>query len=169
MERPVMSIHRLAPAARRSRAAGWLLLLAAAAAAGCGKHGVATVKGKVTFGNQPVGSGKVFFVAADNTTGSAALNDDGTYTMTDAPVGDVRIGVSVGPRLMMGPNASVGQSPLASTPGAVPEAEKMKNPPPIPGGTHWVPVPPKYSNHETSGLSWTVPAGGGEHDIPLTP
>jgi hypothetical protein len=163
-----MSIHRLAPAAWRPRAAFWVVLLAAAAAAaGCGKHAVATVRGKVTFNNQPVGAGTVYFVGADNTTAEATLADDGTYTMKDAPVGDVRIGVKVPARPM--PGTKMPTNPLAAAKDkAPPEAAKMMDPA-APGGTHWMPVPDKYNNFETSGLTWTVPAGGGEHDIPLTP
>jgi hypothetical protein len=146
-----------------------LVCLVALAAAGCGPHGRTTVKGKVTFNNEPVGMGTVVFVAPDKATGTAQLNEDGTYTMSDAPTGDVRVAVQIPPR--PAPYKGLPGNPLGKRPdgeGAeptVPEAEKMKNMPQMSG--KWTYVPDNFADVSKSGLTWTVPAGGGEHDIPL--
>jgi len=155
---------------KRLHPAAVLVGLLALAAAGCGKHATTTVRGKVTFGNQPVGMGRVIFLAADNTQGTAQLGADGTYTMTDAPVGDVRIAVEIPQRpniMTQLPPAPWDKPPADGSQPSVPEAEKMKSST-VPTGT-WTYIPDKFKDPSTSGLTWTVPAGGGDHDLPLTP
>src|SRR5438067_9823982 len=71
-----------------------MLGLALAALPGC-KEGKAIIKGTVTFAGKRLQAGTVNFVTADNRTGSATINLDGTYTMADAPVGDVKVFIGV--------------------------------------------------------------------------
>jgi hypothetical protein len=136
------------------------LALLALVAAGCAKHAVTTVKGKVTFGNQPVEQGTVYFVASDNAKGQAALGDGGVYTMTDAPVGEVRIGVEIPPRPV-----PVGGADTQPTPGEV--KDHPMGAPRGPDPNKWMPIPDEFKDYTKSGLKWTVPDGGGDHDIQL--
>jgi hypothetical protein len=129
--------------------------------AGCGKHSLATVKGKVMFGGQPVQQGMVYFVASDNATGRASLGDGGVYTMTDAPVGEVRIGVEVPPRPL--PIDIPKVKPIGESP------EHPMGGPPTLDPAKWTWIPDQFKDYSKSGLTWTVPTGGGEHDITLSP
>lgn len=143
--------------------------------AGCsdGAGARATVKGKVKLGEKPLYTGTVIFTAkgAENRIGSGAIDQEGNYTIGDAPVGDVEISVSVPKMGMMG-----------KMPGGV--TDKAKPPPGVsikdPSGgmamtptgvdpTKIVPIPDKYSNPATSGLTYKVEKGPQTHDIVLTP
>ena len=162
-----MSVHRLAPMSRLSRAAGWLCLLTlVVASTGCGgPHGRTTVKGKVTFNNEPVELGTISFLASDNSQGTAQLGKGGAYTMTDAPVGEVRVMVEIPKRPTPVPGGL--KPPPNPSGGARPPGAPDMGAPPMPGDWKW--IPDKYAKYETSDLKWTVPANGGDHDIPLTP
>src|SRR6266545_2080898 len=83
---------------RSTRACGVLLLVGLlAVAVGCGPNYKArgTVKGKVTISGKNLTAGNVMFYGKDNLTGSSPIGSDGTYAITDAPVGDVKITVMV--------------------------------------------------------------------------
>src|ERR1700687_74789 len=64
------------------------LCLAVANLSGCVK-GKATVTGKVTLNGQSLTAGTVTFIGGPNRVGSSIINSDGTYTVGDAPIGDV--------------------------------------------------------------------------------
>src|SRR5262245_6990748 len=81
-----------------TRAGGRLLLLGLLAlSVGCGPNykARATVKGKVTFGGKALTVGSVMFHGKDNLTGSATIDKDGNFVMNDAPIGEVKITVTV--------------------------------------------------------------------------
>jgi hypothetical protein len=146
------------------RAFGGLLLLSLLAlSVGCGPNYRArgTVKGKVSFAGKDLTTGSVVFHGKDNLTGSATIGADGSYVMNDAPLGDVKITVSV-PKLPAGGMRHLKGAPVGPVmPGESPEAKKMP--------THVVPIPEKYAKVETSGLTYTVKRGEQTHDLPLTP
>jgi hypothetical protein len=73
-------------------------LLALFSLPGCGKKR-AVVKGKITWNNQPLKMGTIAFIAANNLTGSSQITN-GTYTVNDAPVGDVKIVITMPPKPM---------------------------------------------------------------------
>jgi hypothetical protein len=148
-----------------TRACGGLLLFGLLAfAVGCGPNYKArgTVKGTVTFAGKNLTAGSVVFYGKDNLTGSASIRTDGTYVINDAPLGDVKITVTV-PQM---PPGGVGYMKGAPA-GPVMPGESASSATTIPSNV--VSIPQKYANVETSGLTYTVQRGEQTHDIPLTP
>jgi hypothetical protein len=72
-----------------------LLILTAmfAALAGCSQPATSTFHGAVTYRGKPVTSGVIYFLgpAPAMQMGMGTIHDDGTYTATDVPVGEVRV------------------------------------------------------------------------------
>jgi hypothetical protein len=159
-----------------TRACGGLLLLGLLAlSVGCtNKYKArATVKGKVTFAGKALTAGNVVFSGKDpSITGSSAIDKDGNYRMTDAPLGEVKITVSVPQLPLGGMGATTGRS---GTKG-LKDSESVN--PDNPGQritimgqmpSHVLPVPEKYAKVETTPLTYTVEKGEHTHDITLTP
>lgn len=134
-----------------------------------------TVKGKVTLGDKPLTVGNVIFLAkdnADNVTGTAKIDNDGNYVLNDAPVGETKIAVQV-PKLPPGGLEMMRRmknSPGMKDTGSVDPNDKSKSIS-IMGDipADFVPIPDKYADLETSGLTYTVKKGEQTHDIQLTP
>src|SRR5437870_11885977 len=80
-----------------TRACSALLLLGLAFSVGCGSNhqARATVKGTVTFAGKNLTVGSVMFYGKDNMTASASIDPKGNYVMNDAPLGEVKITVTV--------------------------------------------------------------------------
>lgn len=185
-------------ALRLSGGALGFLAMAVFCSSGCGPgikdRGI--VRGKVTIGGKPLNSGTVQFVTADNRAASTTIKEDGTYELPDAPVGECKITVTVGSStrgsmgggtgmIMPGGKAAVGAPPgkLGGTgapkldntkppPGATiggGDGMQMTGPPPQIDPKKQVKIPDRYSNLETSGLTFTVVKGEQTYDIPLTP
>jgi hypothetical protein len=155
---------------------------------GCGPNYKArgTVKGKVTIGTKHLTAGTVVFYGKEGgMTGTARIDKDGNYVMPDAPLGEVRITVTV-PDLPSGTIAGVPVK-MPGTKGKK-DAKKLDkkldkkeaksvdpNDPsrfiPIMGEipAEIVPIPDRYARVETSGLTFTVKSGEQTYDIPLTP
>jgi len=155
------------------RAAGFgLLALAVAAAEGCAKP-KAVVNGKVLLANgQPVTAGTVSFWGSDNRVGSAPIGSDGSYSVPDAPVGDVKITLSTPPpRMVMGDKGGMPKAP-GDIAGGMPTD---KVPEGMSGGAlkpqNVVPIPDKYKDVATTPLTWTVAKSEEpqQHDIVLEP
>jgi hypothetical protein len=136
--------------------------------AGCLKSTArTTVSGKVTFQGKPVPAGTVSFFATDKRTSLAVINADGTYSMGDAPVGDVTITVQTPPRGMAGRLSGTTKPPPGMK---MPEEMIPKDQPAIvTDPSKWVELPKKYADVQSSPLKYTVKAGPQEHDIELTP
>lgn len=68
------------------------VVLLLAALAGCSKPS-STFHGKVSLGGKPLKSGVIYFLgpAPKMQMGMGTIYDDGTYTATDVPVGEVRV------------------------------------------------------------------------------
>jgi hypothetical protein len=122
-----------------------------ALAPGCGP-GTATVAGKVTYQGKPVVWGSVTLKAADGSVHQIGLNADGTYRLDRVPVGPAKVGVS-----------SPDPAPSARAK-SLEDARVPAGPPPLPPGA-WFPLPAKYADPATSGV--TVQVGGGPGDIEL--
>jgi hypothetical protein len=62
-------------------------------AAGCGEPKPATFHGTVSFAGKPLTSGVIYFLGPEPKMqmGMGTIRDDGTYTATDVPVGEVRV------------------------------------------------------------------------------
>ncbi len=133
-------------------AAGLLALLALAP--GCGP-GVGTAAGKVTYQGKPVVWGSVTLKAADGSMHQIGINPDGTYRLDRVPVGVAQVGVSSPdpkPSARLKARAAGGDDPRV-----------RPGPAPPPGA--WFPLPEKYADPATSGV--TVQVGGGPVDINL--
>jgi hypothetical protein len=143
------------------------LCLSLTALAGCGPPARAIVSGKVTFANQPLTVGTVTFYAADNIMGSGVIKPDGTYTVADAPVGDVTVLV-VTPKNLGPTMAGRPDKPAAGGPGMPAEFR----PPGADQGTvavKIVPIPEKYGSAESSPLKFSVQKGTQTYEIELMP
>jgi hypothetical protein len=142
-----------------------LLGLALVALGGCG-GGKATVSGKVALGDgTPVSAGTITFWAGENRSAQATLKPDGTYSMGDAPVGEVKVTVET-PRPKAGPTG-MGPAPpgvKGMPPEMVPEEDKG-----LPGNVKIVPVPDKYRDKSSTPLTYTVSRGAQQKDFTITP
>jgi hypothetical protein len=60
---------------------------------GCGNQGTSTFHGSVSYAGKPLKSGVIYFLgpAPQMRMGMGTIHDDGTYTATDVPVGEVRV------------------------------------------------------------------------------
>jgi hypothetical protein len=156
---------------RRLWAVGLLACCVVLFPTGCGpdfkSRGV--VKGKVTKGKKPLTTGTVMFYRKDGVTASASIDPDGNYEMKDAPVGECKVTVVVN-ALPMDPTV---RARLKGGGMKMPEGphDPSKAGPDLPSGPkvpkEVVPIDPKYSNIETSGLSFTVQKGEQTYDIDL--
>src|SRR5438046_3166208 len=86
-----------------------LFLVIALGCAGCST--AADVSGTVTYKGRPVAFGTVMISGADGVAHYATLDRDGTYAMTGAPLGKVRVAVN-------SPDPNLNRSPApVATPG----------------------------------------------------
>jgi hypothetical protein len=69
-----------------------LLVAVALTATGCGAS-YGDVTGKVTYKNKPLTSGSVQLMASDGSH-TATIEEDGTYTIKNVPVGEAKVAVS---------------------------------------------------------------------------
>jgi hypothetical protein len=160
-----MSLSRIALA---TRVCGLGLLLLVLGPAGCGpSKATGVVHGKVTFNNRPVVMGNVVFVGDNNRVGSGVIGKDGSYTVSDAPVGKVRIVVTVPKRPMMmgGRGMSMPKPPkdMHMPAEMTPEGSELKDP------GNQIPLPDRYSDANTTPLEFTVTKGEQNFDIKISP
>jgi hypothetical protein len=142
-----------------------LLGLALAALGGCG-GGKAAVSGKVSLSDgTPVPAGTITFWASDNQSAQATLKPDGTYSLGDAPVGDVKVTVETPLATPMGPTG-MGKPP----PGVQGMPKEMLPPGERElGNVKVVPVPKQYMDKSTTPLTYTVTRGKQKKDFTITP
>jgi hypothetical protein len=182
----------------RLKAVGALCLICAIATVspGCSRPTTAHVYGTVFAPDgKPLPGGTVVFYpteGAKTLPARANLNQDGTYDMPKAPVGQVKISVSnihikegIPPPVGIGGGAPPGVKMPAGAPPMMkgpPKGVNMGPPKTVdtskaPGGgsaaapaapDRYVPIPDKYANQDTSGLTLEVKPGKQQHDIKLT-
>ncbi len=145
----------MAKMAQRLRvAAGALALLSLI---GCG--GQAKVTGKVTMKGTPLNGGQLL-LTVNNQPQTTVIQPDGSYTFEKIPVGTYKVGViTVPPKPPPGPapkEMKMDASKMGGPAGAVPDP-----------GVKLMPIPAKYNDPETSGLTLTVKSGQHKQDIPL--
>jgi hypothetical protein len=151
---------------------GSLLVLATLCLVGLGCGGAkgrATVKGQVTIGGKPLNSGSVGFHGSGDRAGSATIDRNGNFTMSDAPIGDVKISVSVpknSGRGVMGPKPST-KNPTGEMKDPNKPAEGAAEAPIDPAKI--VQIPEHYGDPEKSGLTFKVEKGESTHNIELKP
>lgn len=131
-------------------------LLASLFLLGCGQSGPprATVTGQVKYKGEPLPMGSITFVGENNVVASAPIQN-GSYTMPNAPVGKVKIAITT-PTITPQDQKQFKQVIEGKTTGGATPPPKM------------VPVPEKYTNPETSTLTYTVTTDPKQsHDIEL--
>lgn len=133
---------------------GWMLL-ALFALAGCSPKPHADIEGKVTLDGTPVPSCFVNFTSDD---GSAAFSirtwPDGTYKGIDVPLGSMK--VCINRSLSKGKGRGKGGS----------QKPKKNEEKAVAGPT--APIPQKYSDPDSSGLTTTIKPGSNNYDIELS-
>jgi hypothetical protein len=130
----------------------------ALAACGC-TGGTGTVTGKVTYIGKALPGGTVTCLARGNRPFMGKIEPDGTYTVTDVPIGPVKIAVEAA-----GP---AGEPPIALPKPDQPPPQ-MKPPASDPRPPHTtIALPKQYANPDTSGLEMTVVKGSNPFPIDL--
>jgi hypothetical protein len=144
-----------------------LLSFALSLAAGCSSKG--TVSGKITYRGKPVTVGTVMFVPEQGGGGFTASIQDGEYKVEGLPPGPTKIAVGT-PSASGSANRFINAINKRQPP---PEIMRKKSPdksaeePAKPSVSPTVPIPPKFHNPETSGLTYTVQSGAQVHNIDL--
>ncbi len=137
----------------RGKAALWLLPLLVCAA-GCGSP---KISGKVTYKGEPLHMGLVVFTAADGWSGTAQINEDGSYSIANVPAGTAKVAVD-----------SFGESANLPARGKVMRRPRDEHSPPPPdSGPAGVKIPAKYNKADTSGLTVEVTGGKQTYNIEL--
>ncbi len=137
-------------------------------ATGCGGDETATVRGKVTLDNNPIEMGSIVMVTEDGKrTGMGTIGPDGTYTVPNAPIGNVKISLAMPPTL---------EEP--NMPDDIKDDPKMKDdarksvkgelPKELKSAGKVARVPRGYMDAVKSPLRLTVKDGENQHDIKLS-
>ncbi len=137
-------------------------------AVGCGKGG-GTLSGKVTYKGETVQRGVIhFFPEGKGGDFSAPIKPDGTYTISNLPRGQVKIGVATGTGEPPDPTKRRGMGGQMAAKGMEKAKEKMGGPPPdkvAASGAGGPTVPDSYADPNKSGLQVEVTGGKQTFDI----
>jgi hypothetical protein len=145
-----------------------LFSLAAFCLIGCSKPSPAPAKisGSLTYKGQPIKAGAMSFHTPDGVAYPAQISEDGTYSATDLPEGELVVTVStehLNPARKAGGTASKDtdrrMKMMQSRTQEGPPAENKVEP--------YVKLPEKYSNPKTSPLTVTLKSGRQVQDINL--
>jgi hypothetical protein len=161
---------------RRRPVVTWSMaaLILASVSFGCGGQKTAKISGKVLFQGRPLPGGLVTFypMEGQSNPASAIIGEDGSYSVHNAPVGNVRITVSnlalkKGEVPPIGMNGAPATFTMASKE-AIAKAREGKDIPHPKGskilGTY-VPIPASYANIKTTGLDYSVDDKNQDYDI----
>ncbi len=122
----------------------WLAAAVLLALVGCG-GGTGEVSGIVTLDGKPLPGGMVAFIPENGSAKTSPIKADGSYLVSNVPVGPARITVVTVPPVSFGnakPNLLHGE---------------------------YVPIPKKYGDPRKSGLALDVTRGKQEYNLPLMP
>jgi hypothetical protein len=131
-----------------------LFLALGGLSAGCGPS-KAEVTGKVSHNGKPVVYGSITLIGSDGVVYSSEIKEDGTFAIAGVPTGPVKIGVS-------SPNPKPPEAAKASGKDDLGGFSRgNRRPPPVPESVvrAWFPIPEKYGDPMTSGLTETVSRG----------
>jgi hypothetical protein len=128
----------------------------------------ARVSGSISYKGQPIKAGAMAFHTPEGTIYGASISQDGTYSATDLPVGELVVTVETE---TINPNKGGGA--LTEEAKKRMEAQGQRQPPPgMPGAVNpsefYVKIPAKYSKPKTSPISVTLAAGRQVKNIELT-
>ena len=134
---------------------------------GCGAS-TGEISGKVCLKGKQLTDRNVMvqFVHPTKGTFTSSLNSDGTYTVSDVPLGEVKIAVSV---MRNTKRLSRSVAKIAKKLSPEKQAELDKSAPTLLGfdAAPPPPIPQHYHDPEKSGLTYTVTGGAQTHDIDL--
>jgi hypothetical protein len=147
----------------RIERARWIVFLTPVLALGVGGCGASkgTVSGKVYYQDAPLKGGTVTFVGSDKQSYLAEIQEDGSYSVENLPLGEA--GITVETETLKPPNLYVLQN---RAPADV--AEEDKPPDFAARAKRFVPIPGRYADPDQSGLRYTVQGGKQQHDLKLT-
>jgi hypothetical protein len=141
-----------------------VLVLVIGGVSGCGQR-TGTVYGTVTYKGQPLTAGTVSFFGADNSVKNAAIGSDGSYRITNAPVGPVKIAVATPPAHKVPTGPRMAPSQMGN-----PAVGDAGDPKPADKGDASAPrekIPDHYRDPDKSNLRHDVEPGEHPHDILL--
>jgi len=130
----------------------------------------AKVKGLVKFDGKPLTYGKVAFITKDGVAGTGDIDTDGSYEISNAPVGEVTITVQV-PNIAGNPTMdnSFSKPPPGMPPMRPPGSPDTKGTAAGFDPSKIVSIPPRYASLQTSDLKYTVERGEQTKNIILSP
>jgi hypothetical protein len=133
-----------------------IAVFCASASLGCGAK-KATVSGTVSYKGEKLGNGNITFVGANEHASTAQIKADGSYEVSNVPVGTVKIQIETIPP----PPENMSKNLMGM---GAPKMEGSKQP----DNGKYVKIPDKYKNAEKSGLTYEVKSGPQTHDINLS-
>jgi len=141
-----------------------LLVSTAGFLAGCGRSGssASSVSGSVTYKGSPVTGGTMLFHGKDKVF-PASLGPDGKYVCPSVPPGEYTVTIDTKALKKAGDSEKSSLAPEKETPEIAKAREMAKGAMPV-----YVPIPSKYADAKTSGLTVTVGSGSNTKDLPLT-
>jgi len=150
-----------------------LLLLFVASGCGPGNSTSGTVSGKVTYKGQPVTGGSLAFHTKEGAIYPTVINEDGTYTLTGMPTGDMTVTVdteALNPDKVIPTYGEPGQPGQPGQPGA---GGTMQPPPGVAAPPQketgkYIKIPEKYNDPTKSGLTVNVTSTGTKKDFDLS-
>jgi hypothetical protein len=132
------------------------------------------ISGKVLYRGKPVPGGTVtFFPAGGKGAFNSSIQQDGSYSLTKVPAGEVTITVETESK-KPAPQGTGTSGPKSKVRIYREEMEKFREqktpgrtPRQFPSKEQYVPIPASYNDPEKSGLTYTVTGGEQTHDIEL--
>jgi len=145
------------------RVVGGVAVLGAALIALAGITGgrSATVTGRVTLQGRPVICGSIILVGPDGRSAAGRIEPDGTFTVANAPTGEVTVAVTSPDPLVQHYAAQIKTSRerVPVTQWAAMPVDRRQ----------WFVLPKKYEDARTSDVKLTVKGGRNEYDVTLQP
>jgi hypothetical protein len=123
--------------------------------------GTATVTGHVTLGGRPIIWGSVVLVGEDGRSAAGRIQPDGSFTIANAPTGEVVATISSPDPLVQhyATQLKASRERLPVTQWAAPPVDRQQ----------WFVLPKKYESALTSDLKVVVKRGDNPCDLTLTP
>lgn len=147
-----------------------VLVFAAAAfcLVGCSKSSPAPAKvsGSVTYKGQPIKAGTMAFHTSEGVAYPAVISDDGTYSATDLPEGELVVTVDTA-HLDPSKKSAAGTGKDADRRNKMMQGRMQDGPPDAAKAQPYTKLPEKYSNPKTSPLTVTLKSGRQVKDIEL--
>ena len=139
----------------------FIAALFAAALAGCCGSDTTTLSGVVTLNGRPVSGGSVVMYCSDKQIVRGLIDADGRYSIPNVPFGSATITVQSHTFVPAGMQVPQKLPPVSADSPLPPDRAGE-------GAKRVIPIPPRYSHPEESGLSVNVQSHPATHDIHLS-